>query len=179
MNRIDWLNFALEVLMKKGPEFLRIGPLCEQKGVTKGSFYHHFKNRAEFIDALMSHWYEKVTLAFIEQANTQATALQRLEELDRVIAAEDIEAENHIRAWALKEPNIGEHLAKIDSKRQAYLCECYIELGLDPDFAKDVALMAYANFLGMQQIHPRPRIEDALRIAALGPKTMLSALGTI
>lgn len=172
----EWLAFALKVLITEGPEQIKIGPLCEKKGVTKGSFYHHFKNRPVFIKELMQFWYHSMTLDFIAQANTEATPLERLEKLDKIIAQNHIGSENHIRAWALKEPVIVEYLAKIDSKRQQYLFDCYVEMGLDKDLAKDVALMAYANFLGMQQIHPAPSMDTILRITALGSKTFLGDL---
>ena len=169
----EWLMFALKVLMEQGPEQIKIGPLCERKGVTKGSFYHHFKNRAVFINELMQFWYHKMTLDFIAQANTEATPMERLEKLDKVIAKNHFGAETHIRAWALKEPVIKEYLAKIDDTRQQYLAECFMDMGLDEAMAKDVALMAYANFLGMQQIHPTPSIETVLRVTTMGSKTFL------
>lgn len=169
----EWLAFALKILMEHGPEKLKIGPLCELKGVTKGSFYHHFKNRSAFIRELMQFWYNKMTLDYIEQANTESTPLERLEKLDSVIAQNHIGSEIHIRAWALKESVVKEYLAKIDIKRQQYLADCYMSLGIDEAKAKDIALMAYANFLGMQQIHPAPTIETVLRITAMGSKTFL------
>jgi AcrR family transcriptional regulator len=172
-SQLDWLEFALKVLIKKGPESLKIIPLCELKGVTKGSFYHHFNNRNAFIDALMTHWYEKMTLDFIKQANTEDSPLERLNKLDQVIAGQNIEAEMHIRAWALKEPSISGHLEKIDQQRQGYLAQCYAELGLPKEEAEDIALMAYANFLGMQQIHPRPSIETVLRVTAMASQAFL------
>jgi AcrR family transcriptional regulator len=175
-SHLDWLTFALEILIKKGPDHLKITPLCELKGVTKGSFYHHFKNRAVFIESLMLHWYEATTVAFIEQANTQASPLERLQELNKVITNTNIEAETHIRAWALKNSEISVHLQKIDNQRQEYLAQCYVELGADRPTAKDVALLAYANFLGMQQIHPKPSIEDALRISVMASKAFLPNL---
>ena len=169
----EWLLFALKVLMEHGPEQIKIGPLCEMKGVTKGSFYHHFKNRAVFVDELMQYWYNTMTLGFIEQANTQASPMERLEKLDEVIAQHHIGAETHIRAWALKEPAIKAYLLKIDSKRQHYLASCYSELGVPEAMANDLALMAYANFLGMQQICPPPDMATILRISSLGTKTFL------
>jgi len=175
-SQLDWLEFALEILIKKGPDSLKITPLCELKGVTKGSFYHHFKNRAEFIDALMTHWYQKMTLDFITQANTQESPLERLKKLDRVIASHNIEAEMHIRAWALKEQSIAQHLENIDQQRQDYLANCYIELGMEKAQAHDIALIAYANFLGMQQIHPKPTMATVLRVSAMASKAFMPHL---
>ncbi len=175
-SQLDWLEFALDILIKKGPDFLKITPLCELKGVTKGSFYHHFKNRSEFIDTLMSHWYQKMTLDFISAANTQASPLEKLKKLDQVIASHNIEAEMHIRAWALKEPNIAKHLEKIDQQRQDYLANCYIELGMEKTQAQDIALIAYANFLGMQQVQPKPTMETVLRVSAMASKAFMPQL---
>lgn len=172
-SQLDWLTFALKVLIEKGPEQLKIATLCQLKGVTKGSFYHHFKGRAAFIESLMSHWYETTTIAFIEQANAQGSAQEKLQKLDSVIASNNIEAEKHIRAWALNEPAIKTYLQKIDTQRQQYLAQCYVELGLEQSQANDIALMAYANFLGMQQINPEPSIEDVLRISAMASKALL------
>lgn len=172
-SKLDWLEFALDMLIKKGPEVLKITPLCDLKGVTKGSFYHHFKNRDVFIDTLMEHWYQKMTLDFIRQANTESSPMERLNKLDQVIAGQNIEAEMHIRAWSLKENSIALHLGKIDQQRQDYLAGCYRDLGLDDQAAKDIALMAYANFLGMQQVHPRPSIETVLRVTTMASKAFL------
>jgi len=175
-SKSDWLDFALTVLVRKGPDALKIEPLCKLKGVSKGSFYHHFKNRADFIDQLMAYWFEKMTLDFIAQANTQSSPMERLEKLDTVIAGNNIEAELHIRAWALKEPKIAVHLGKIDQQRQQYLVSCYVELGMDTELAHDVATMAYSSFLGLQQIYPKPSIETILRVSALGSKTFIEDL---
>lgn len=172
-NKLDWLTFALKVLIDKGPEAIKIAKLCDLKGLTKGSFYHHFNNRADFIENLMLHWYETTTIAFIEQANTEDSAIERLQKLDRVIASNNIEAELHIRAWALTEPVISKHLVKIDTQRRDYLAQCYKELGLNEPKARDVALLAYANFLGMQQVQPPPSVEDSLRISAMAAKAFL------
>lgn len=169
----DWLDFALKVLIKHGPERLKIQPLCDAKGVSKGSFYHHFASRADFIDQLMEYWYQSMTVSFIEQSNTQSSPMERLIKLDKVIANHNIDAELHIRAWALKTPSIRPHLEKIDHQRKAYLAECYEGLGLDKQMASDYALMAYANFLGMQQVQPKPDTEEVLRVVALGMSLLL------
>jgi len=169
----DWLDFSLNVLVDKGPEALKIVPLCELKGVSKGSFYHHFKNRAEFIEALMHYWFEKMTLNFIEQANTESSPLERLQKLDSIIAGHYLLTELHIRAWALKDPKIAEHLGIIDTQRQQYLSQCYVDLGIDKTLADDIAVMAYSSFLGMQQIYPALPIETVLRVTSLGSKKFI------
>lgn len=173
-SKTQWLEKALQYLIKFGPHKLKIANLCTEFNVTKGSFYHHFKNRHTFIHTLMQFWYEQTTLDFIAQANTQNTAMEKLQKLDQVIASHNIEAEIHIRAWALSEVFIVEHLEKIDKQRQSYLQACYQELGLDEQAAIDLAAISYAQFLGFLHLKPQPNIETSLRLSTLLAKQFLS-----
>ncbi|WP_125721349.1 TetR/AcrR family transcriptional regulator [Pseudoalteromonas rubra] len=172
----SWLAFALKTLISHGPDALTIDRLCSRKKVTKGSFYHHFKNRQAFIDALMTYWYEQATARLITIADTQPCPMTRLERLDEAIAATDIEAELHIRAWALKDTSIGQHLCTIDTQRQDYLKTCYLELGLDATQAEQLATTSYASFLGLQQLYPRLSVQDCLALSSQQAKTQLRAL---
>jgi len=177
--REDWLDFALKQLVSFGPSVLTIAKLCEQLKVTKGSFYHHFSNRNDFISQLMAHWYQTTTLDFIKIANEGSSPLERLQRLDQVIAASNIEAERHIRAWALREPSIVTHLEQIDEQRCQYLAQCYQGLGFDAENACDIATLTYSNFLGMLFIYPQPSIDTALRISALTSKVLIENSGDI
>ena len=174
LSKHDWVSAGINQLKEHGPAGVSGEKIARRLDVTRGSFYHHFANRAAFIDALMAHWYQSRTLRFIEQANRQASPLARLHALDAIIAANEIEAEMHIRAWALKEPSIASHLEKIDSQRQGYLAEAYIELGLNQASAQDLAMMTYANFLGLQQLHPRPSMAQVVRVTSLASKALLN-----
>jgi len=169
----QWLDFALNVLVKDGPESLKIEPLCRRMKVTKGSFYHHFTNRMSFVDELMQHWLEKTTTSFILQANQEHTGIAKLEKLDQIIASQNIDAEVHIRAWALREPHIAVYLEKIDELRQGFLSQCYQEIGMPEPQAKQVALLTYASFLGLLQVHPKPSIEQCLQVSTLSSKNLL------
>ena len=51
----DWLEAATQILVDDGIDTLKISRLSARLGVTKGSFYWHFANRAELIDAALEH----------------------------------------------------------------------------------------------------------------------------
>ena len=172
-NKTQWLDNALKHLIQFGPQQLKIANLCNAFNVTKGSFYHHFKNRDDFVHALMQYWYEQTTLNFITQANTQNNPLEKLNKLDQIIANNNIEAEIHIRAWSLTEPFITEHLEKIDTCRQAYLQSCYQELGLDTKLAKNLAIISYSQFLGLLHLKPPPTVSKCLELSTLLAKSFL------
>ena len=61
LSKEEWLARALEVLGKKGAGELTIESLARRLGVTKGSFYWHFKDRADFFRQLIEFWDENFT----------------------------------------------------------------------------------------------------------------------
>ena len=51
----------MEVLAKEGQAKLRVDALASQLGVTKGSFYWHFKNRDDLFAHLLDYWTHELT----------------------------------------------------------------------------------------------------------------------
>ena len=56
LTREQWLARSLEILGEAGPGELRIDTITAKMGVSKGSFYWHFKNRADYIESLAKYW---------------------------------------------------------------------------------------------------------------------------
>ena len=56
MSREEWLAHALDALEKEGGGALTIDKLSRRLGVSRGSFYWHFKDRTDFIRQLVDHW---------------------------------------------------------------------------------------------------------------------------
>jgi TetR/AcrR family transcriptional repressor of nem operon len=50
------LDAALHVIRAKGYAATTIDDICHKAGVTKGSFFHHFKSKDELALAAASHW---------------------------------------------------------------------------------------------------------------------------
>ena len=50
------LNAALHVIRAKGYTATRIEDVCEAAGLTKGSFFHHFKSKEELALAAAEYW---------------------------------------------------------------------------------------------------------------------------
>jgi TetR/AcrR family transcriptional repressor of nem operon len=50
------LDAALHVIRAKGYSATRIEDVCEAAGLTKGSFFHHFKTKEELAIAAAEHW---------------------------------------------------------------------------------------------------------------------------
>ena len=58
LDRENWIDGAIDVLAREGLSGLRIEVLAKRYGVTKGSFYWHFKDRQDLLTAMLSHWKE-------------------------------------------------------------------------------------------------------------------------
>ena len=56
LSRSAYFDVALELLAEGGHDGLTIAALCARLGVTKGSFYHHFRDLCAFTDALLAYW---------------------------------------------------------------------------------------------------------------------------
>ena len=67
-SREDWIDAAWNTLGEAGVDGVRVEALARSLGVTKGSFYWHFKNRQDLIDALYDRWFglrEETTEVFL------------------------------------------------------------------------------------------------------------------
>lgn len=73
------LNAALRVVRAKGYSATRVEDICAAAGLTKGSFFHHFKGKEELAIAAARHW-GAVTGAMFAAApyHRQAEPLDRL-----------------------------------------------------------------------------------------------------
>jgi TetR/AcrR family transcriptional repressor of nem operon len=73
------LDAALHVIRAKGYEATRIEDVCEAAGLTKGSFFHHFKSKEDLALAAVEYWGE-MTGAFFASApyHEPADPLERL-----------------------------------------------------------------------------------------------------
>ena len=84
LSRTDWLEQGLQLLSTEGPQHLKIDTLCHVLGVTKGSFYHHFKHHAAYVSALLEHWRANYTQQLIHAVagiDDPQVRSQRLSEL--------------------------------------------------------------------------------------------------
>src|SRR5918995_1461561 len=66
----QWLSAGLDALRKGGVAAVRVERLAAGVGVTKGSFYHHFRDRGALLEALLEFWSREMTDAEFERIQT-------------------------------------------------------------------------------------------------------------
>src|SRR3546814_19264286 len=76
VTREGWLNCARVALIEDGIEGVKVDRLAKRVKVTRGGFYHHFKNHNQLLDELLLTWKTqnrftpaKVNLSSAEEAN--------------------------------------------------------------------------------------------------------------
>ena len=85
----QWFIIGLQIIENEGISKITIDNLCALLKITKGAFYHHFKNIDGYIDALMTFWVKENTLTFIENAEKLVSATEKLYSLAQMSASSE------------------------------------------------------------------------------------------
>ena len=90
LGKQEWINAGLVALAAHGADAVRVERLAETLHVTKGSFYWHFKDRNELLQALLEAWQSRATRAIIDAVETRGgDARARLTTLFTIVAESD------------------------------------------------------------------------------------------
>jgi AcrR family transcriptional regulator len=132
LSREQWLKNALESLGHEAGARLRIDTLVAKLGVTKGSFYWHFKSRDEFVRSLIDYWHENATLVVPHYVGVSGSAEERLLKLINVIFKEQLTRYDlAVRSWAIQEPDIRTMIRRTDVFRHNFIRALFEEMGFD------------------------------------------------
>lgn len=163
LERQDWINAGLKVLAEGGIEAVRVEPLAKLIKVTKGSFYWHFKNRDDLLEAILQEWVRGETNNLIERVETiGGNATTKLLHLFELAIEIDGRLENAIRAWAAKAANVAEIMLQVDQSRLNYTQDLFLQVGFTPLEAKIRAQMAYYSLVGEFTVGTRPNQAERL-----------------
>src|SRR5688572_29530985 len=77
LRRDDWIRGAIAQLQRGGIDAVRVAALAPRLGVTRGSFYWHFADRAALLEALLEDW-EAETPQLIAAASEAPAPRERL-----------------------------------------------------------------------------------------------------
>lgn len=149
LGRQDWLTTGLGVLAKSGIEAVRVEPLAKLMNVTKGSFYWHFKNREDLLEAILQEWATRETDNVIKQVEAQGgDARAKLLNLLQTCATDDGALEKAVRTWAANDVRVATVVAKIDQCRLDYLRDLFSQIGFSAYDAKVRARLTYYSWVG-------------------------------
>ena len=140
VDRGRWIAEGLEVLAAEGLAAVRVELLAKRLKVTKGSFYWHFKDRQDLLDAMLDEWRRSTLTAVVESIwGRPVDAKQKLQRLWRICHSGRMDnpggqLEAGLRQWSLAEPSVAELIAAVDLERVRFVAQIYAELGAaDPE----------------------------------------------
>lgn len=164
LGRKDWITAAYEVFETKGVEAVKVDPLSKGLGVTRGSFYWHFKNLAELMQAVLETWRDRQTDAVIAQnEDAGGDPSDRLRRLLEACARDDGRFEVGIRLWMVKNADARAVVVDVDRRRTAYIATLLAQIGLSETEAKRLAPVAYSAWLGEYSGAITREVEDRVR----------------
>ena len=133
LSREMWLAEALQVLTKSGNAKLRVDTIARALGVTKGSFYWHFKDREDFVASIIDYWETRFTRPVIETVSASTgDARHRLWDLMEIVHSRDYARyDASVRAWAAQEPWIFDLCSRVDAKRHQFVRSLFSEIGFE------------------------------------------------
>lgn len=151
----DWLEAGLRVLSQDGAPGLTIEQLSGVLGLTKGSFYHHFKSMARYKTELLEHFAAEHTRRYITAAESAGTSPhEQLNHLLTLVLDDDDQwLEPAIRAWALQDAEVRAMQAQVDELRLGYLHLLWSEMGGKTD-STAMASLLYLVHIGSQHVIP-------------------------
>ncbi len=157
LDREAWIRGAIDVVAVDGMDGLRVEVLAKKLGVTKGSFYWHFKDRRDLVDAVLDTWRQGRIRDI--QKQTAAEPGKELEALNHTIevyaAAKNrkgIAIEAAIRMWARQDAPTAAVVEEVDATRLDCTRALFVALGLPEAEAKARSVLLYAYVFGFSMM---------------------------
>ncbi len=130
----DWVGAALSRFADQGIESIRIEVLARDLGVSKGSFYWHFRDRGELLDELLARW-EREEIEWIDAEDNAGPATRWARIVAKAADPERIRSEVALRGWARRDSRVASRVATIERKKAALIANVLREVGFTPSAA--------------------------------------------
>jgi len=145
-----WIEAATGLLVDQGIDQVRVDVLARDLGVTRGSFYWHFRDREDLLRSVLQAWRQRATEGLtlrLEQASSDPR-----EQLRDVLslpfrgraAGRAARIELAIRAWARRDALARQYVDEADASRIGYIAQVFSALGFAIGEARARAFLLYS-----------------------------------
>ena len=158
LSRDSWIEAATEVLVDRGIDHVKVDALALQLGVTRGSFYWHFKDRGELLRSVLAAWHKLSTEQLTRRL--EGASDDPVEQLEGLLslpfrgraAVRAARIELAIRAWARRDDMARSAVDQSDASRIGYIAQVFSALGFGIKEARARAFLLYAYVVGESQM---------------------------
>jgi AcrR family transcriptional regulator len=131
LQKDKWLSLALESITKTGEGVPSVEALCKSLGVSRGSFYWHFKDRRDFLRCLSEYWANYSVEQVIEKLSSfRGSAEDRLLFIMKMVIPQNRGRHYlNMRFLSMTEPEVEKVLKEFDKKRLSFVKNIFHEMG--------------------------------------------------
>lgn len=162
LSRDAWLDAAANAIAEGGFDNVRVLLLAKKLGVTRGSFYWHFKDHGDLVVSFLQRWRER---RLAELASWRPTGHDIEQELHRIMHLLLSESSRHlwrmrvelaVRDLARRDGLAGQVVAEVDQARIEQNAQLLASISDNPSGAADLALLLYVATMGAQLVTTGP-----------------------
>lgn len=150
----DWIRAGIGRLAKDGIESVRVEVLARDLGVSKGSFYWHFRDRDELLMQMLQAWESSEAEWLSSEENDAAekpnAATRWARFVERSAEPERIREEIAVRAWARRDERVANRVADVEKRRGRVIANILGEVGFARQTAEswsEMVSMVYSGWL--------------------------------
>lgn len=147
LTKFDWIEQGLRTLSDEGVGAVKVGPMATKLNVSRGSFYWHFRDIADFRSQLLRSWQERTTDMVIQQIAATAEP-DRLKSLMMRAFNVNSRLDRAIRSWAAEDADVAGIVASVDVNRVDYIAHLLVAAGVESQRAAHRAAFLYWAYLG-------------------------------
>jgi AcrR family transcriptional regulator len=180
----SWIEAATEVLVDQGIDHVRVDVLAQQLGVTRGSFYWHFRDREDLLRRVLQAWRDRATVLLTKRLETagidpQAQLLNVISLPFRGRAAvRAARIELAIRAWARRDDMARAAVDEADASRLAHHERVFAALGFEAEEARLRAFILYSYEVAESLLGRQGNAAQKQERSAFMARLMVQPLGS-
>ena len=167
-----WIEEGLRALAAGGPEAVRIEPLAQALGVSKGGFYWQFDDRRALLESMLDSWERASVDEVIERVEAGGgDAREKLRRLFAIAGREPLRTELAIRDWSRRDRTVAARLRRVDNRRMDYMRSLFADFCADDDEVEIRCMLASSLWIGNHFIaadHPGRTRGEIVRRALEG-----------
>jgi AcrR family transcriptional regulator len=152
LTKDDWITHGLRTLANEGANALKVGSMATKLKVSRGSFYWHFRDIADFRSQMLRSWQERSTDQVIRELDATKAEPDRLKHLMKRAFTAKRNLDRAIRSWAAEDEDVAAVIASVDARRIAYIAKMLVAAGVERQRALSRAAFMYWAYLGQVMV---------------------------
>ncbi|WP_161966151.1 TetR/AcrR family transcriptional regulator [Steroidobacter cummioxidans] len=166
-SREDWIAAARKVLVTSGVDSVKVDRLANDLRATRGSFYWHFADRDDLLNALLHDWEVNNYVAISTIRARWASSAPDLTELVELWVGEGTESPAFgmaIRTWARGDAKVEDVMHRVDNEWISLVQLLFSPDIYDPSERLVRARVVYFHQVGYHALALREPPEERLRL---------------